>query len=846
MPQQFGRVPPNPQGAVSLPLAFDIMRVAILSLLLSFQFTLGDIPQTTTNYAEYFHKYDNPAPLVASAHEPDIVRVVGQILQRSHYSGQVLDDEISSQFFDRFLNSLDPQHLYFLQSDIEEFERYRNRLDDQVLEEGQSLPARVIFRRFRQRVDQQYDFVRNLLLTKTFTFDGNDRFILNRKDQPRPANLEEAHKLWADRLRYEFLQEKLNIGRPVEIVEIIQDNLDATPEAFSAALDGKLSPEKIETLAALVKEQKIAKADPDDLGKAVLDKLESDNAAEIVKIIARRYNRILRSINEYDGEDVLQIYLTALARVYDPHSDYMGRAAMENFWIGMKLSLFGIGALLSSEEGYCKIISLTPNGPAERSKKLQPNDRIIGVAQGSGESVEVIDTKLSKVVDLIRGEKGTEVKLTVIPADAPDPSVRKVVSLVRDEIKLEDQEAKAKLIEVGQTNGKTVRMGLIDLPSFYSSFDLADGQGKAETKSTTLDVARLIKKLVAEDVSGIILDLRRNGGGSLEEAINLTGLFIEKGPVVQVRDPSGRVVIDEDPDPARFYDGPLIVMTSRFSASASEILAGALQDYGRAVIVGDASTHGKGTVQSLLQLGPILRHRGLPEDVNPGALKITIRKFYRASGASTQLKGVTPDIILPSVNNHAEVGEASLDNALKWDTIRPAEFTRLDGVDPYLKELSIRSEQRIAADKDYTYMREEIERFKAKLEEKSISLNESERLREKEEADARYKERREELKERPASTDHVYDITLKNVDEPGLPDPDTEKEETPAVPTGEPAVLDEGSGEDPVPKVDFALEEAKRILRDLISLSGAGSPLTAASAKTAPTNPPSGTVGTVD
>src|SRR5439155_15571767 len=265
--------------------------------------------------------------------------------------------------------------------------------------------------------------------------------------------------------------------------------------------------------------------------------------------------------------------------------------------------------------GYCKIKELKP-GPAMRSKKLKPNDRIIAVAQGDGEPVDVVDMKLSKVVDLIRGPKDTEVRLTVIPADAADSSVRKVIALVRDEIKLEDQEAKAKIIDVPGADGKAVRMGVIDLPSFYSSFEL-EGRKGGDPKSTTTDVARLLRKLSQEHVSGVILDLRRNGGGSLEEAISLTGLFIKEGPVVQIKNPNGTIVVDKDPDPSILYDGPLVVLTSRFSASASEILAGALQDYGRALIVGDTSTHGKGTVQSLLQLAPYMRQKGVAPTNNP-------------------------------------------------------------------------------------------------------------------------------------------------------------------------------------------------------------------------------------
>src|SRR2546423_1386389 len=394
----------------------------------------------------------------------------------------------------------------------------------------------------------------------------------------------------------------------------------------------------------------------------------------------------------------------------------MGKAELENFSITMKLSLFGIGALLRSEDGYCKIQELKP-GPAMASKKLKPNDRIIAVAQGEGEPVEVVDMKLSKVVELIRGPKDTEVRLTVVPADAPDPSVRKVVSLVRAEIKLEEGEAKAKIIEVPASEGKQLRLGIIDLPSFYSNFELEGRRPTADPKSTTTDVAKLLRKLVQEHIDGIVLDLRRNGGGSLEEAINLTGLFIKEGPVVQIRDQRNQIMVDKDPDPTIAYDGPLIVLTSRFSASASEILAGALQDYGRALIVGDSSTHGKGTVQSLLQLAPIMRQRGMALTSNPGAIKITIRKFYRVTGSSTQLKGVTPDLVLPSVNNYGEVGEDPLKNRLDWDTIPSATYEKLNRVEPYLAELKRRFEARSGADPDWGYVRADIERYKKLLAE---------------------------------------------------------------------------------------------------------------------------------
>ena len=421
--------------------------------------------------------------------------------------------------------------------------------------------------------------------------------------------------------------------------------------------------------------------------------------------------------------------------------------------------------------------------------------------------------------------------------------MRKVVTLVRDEIKLEESAAKARIFEMPaprSSNNKepVIRLGVIDLPSFYSGFELEGKKSAGEQKSTTADVAKLLRKLVQENVSGVVLDLRRNGGGSLEEAINLTGLFIKEGPVVQVRDFDGHIFKDEDPDSAVWYDGPLIVLTSRFSASASEILAGALQDYGRALIVGDSSTHGKGTVQSLLQLAPIMRQNGVYTTSNPGALKITIRKFYRASGASTQLKGVIPDLILPSVNNHIEVGEASLENPLQWDTIPAASYEKVNRVEPYLAALRRNSEGRTSSDPDFVWVRHEIERFKKLQAEKSISLNEQVRLKEKKDNDERTKVRKKELAARPEPPGKVYDLTLKLADQPGLPaptvrtnttastskakDPKTggivitkERPKNAAAPKADPD--DDELSDNDVPAVDITLDETRRILIDYIS-----------------------------
>lgn len=699
-------------------------------------------------------------PPSTSQTDANIARLTARILERSHYAQKPLDDNLSRKFLDRYLTMLDPMRVHFLASDVKEFEPYQTTLDDLVMKRGDTSAGQLIFDRFMKRLSARVAYAEELLDKNEFDFTGNDRYGINRKDSPYPKNLAEAKSLWRQHLRYEYLQEKLNNKKP----------------------------------------------------------------EEIQKALKGRYTRLQRNLKELADDRVFEIFLSSLARVYDPHSDYMGKSTTENFAISMKLSLVGIGAeLTTTDEGYCQIRRLMAGGPAEKSKKLKAGDKIVAVAQGDKEPVDVVDMPLPKAVELIRGEKGTEVRLTIIPADAPDPSVRKLVTLIRDEIKLEDQEAKAKIIDIpGQSASKTVRLGVIDLPSFYADMRARRG---VERKSTTADVAKLLKKLIDEKVQGVVLDLRHNGGGALEESINLTGLFIKKGPVVQVKDPVGNIEVESDADPSVLYEGPLIILTSRFSASASEILAGALQDYGRAIIVGDSSTHGKGTVQSLLELEPIMLENRMPFAHNPGALKFTIKKFYRASGGSTQLRGVVPDIILPSVNNYAEVGEGAMEGALPYDEVPPETYEKLGQVSPYLEDLRKRSTWRIDSDPDFAYVKEDIEIFKKALAEKSVSLNEAQRLKEKKEVEARAEARKKERKARPTPDLKIYEITLKNALEPGLPKPVVEtntvaaasSHTTPVPKSATPGEEDEDT-EPAIPPVDVTMVETRRILADYIQL----------------------------
>jgi carboxyl-terminal processing protease len=365
----------------------------------------------------------------------------------------------------------------------------------------------------------------------------------------------------------------------------------------------------------------------------------------------------------------------------------------------------------------------------------------------------------------------SHVRLTLIPAGTADESARKTITLVRDEVKLEDQQAKARIVDLPQKNGSALRLGVIDLPSFYRSSD--DGPSHPTPSSATADVAKLIRKLEAEHIQGLVLDLRNNPGGSLEEAISLTGLFIGKGPVVQTREMDGRIDVGEDTDTPELYDGPLILLTSRFSASASEILAGALQDYGRALIVGDESTFGKGTVQTIIPLARFMDRNHLAYSLDPGALKVTIRKFYRPSGASTQFKGVAADIALPSLSDAAHVGEAELKNPLPWDLVPPSDFTRENHVSPFVKELRARSASRVARDKDFVYLGEDIAQFKKSIATKKVDLSEADRRQEMEKDKAREEGRKQERAARKERQPKIYQITLQNVDSPGLPAPIT-------------------------------------------------------------------------
>jgi len=687
-----------------------------------------------------------------AATDAEITRLTSRILEKSQFAHHPLDDELAGKFLDRYLDTLDGQHMLFLQSDVDEFARFKSTLAQATRRDGDSSPARVIFARYLERLDQRAAYVAELLRTERFDFSNDERYSYDRKDAPRPANLTAAQQLWRLHLRSEYLQEKLS-------------------------------------------------------GK---------KEGEIAQILTRRCGRQAQTMRKLDDQTILGSYLNALAHVYDPHSDYMGHEEMQSFGALMNLSLVGIGASLQSDDGYCKIREIVPGGPAARSGQLKIGDRIVGVAQENGELTDLVDMPLPQAVELIRGKKGTTVRLTIIPAAAADDATRKTVSIVRDEIKLEDQQAKASVVDLPGEKGGTQRIGVIDLPGFYSG-----GPGNSEP-SATKDVARLLKKLKQESVTGIILDIRRNGGGSLDEAINLTGLFIPSGPVVQVRGPNGQVEVGTDDDGATLYDGPLLVLTSRFSASASEILAGALQDYGRALIVGDSSTFGKGTVQTIMPLAQIMEREGFTPAEDPGALKTTISKFYRPSGKSTQIEGVESDLVLPSLTDIPEISESEMQNPLPWDTVSSALFASRDRVGPYLSTLRARSTQRIAKDPDFIELQKDREQLRRTREAKSISLNEAERRREKAELQARMEARKKERAARVSTQPSTYEITLKNVDAPGLGAPLKNPKPLAKAAVEFPTAVGDMQADEGRFADDILLSEAQNILVDYIKLSSGG------------------------
>ncbi|WAH60268.1 carboxy terminal-processing peptidase [Pseudomonas silvicola] len=572
-----------------------------------------------------------------------------ELLKRHHYSKPPLDDKRSVIIYDSYLKLLDPSRSYFLASDITEFDKWKTQFDD-FLKSGDLDPGFTIYKRYLDRVKARLDFALAELAkgVDKMDFTGHETLLVDRKDAPWITTEADLDNLWRKRVMDEVLRMKI------------------------AGKDNK----------------------------------------QIQDTLTKRYKNQLARLDQTRSEDIFQAYINTFAQSYDPHTNYLSPDSAENFDINMSLSLEGIGAVLQSDNDQVKVVRLVPAGPADKTKQIAPSDKIIGVAQGDKEMVDVVGWRLDEVVKLIRGAKGSVVRLEVIPhTNAPNDQTSKIVSITREAVKLEEQAAKKSILHLTE-NGKDYKLGVIDIPAFYLDFK-AFRAGDPDYKSTTRDVKKLLTELQAEKVDGVVIDLRNNGGGSLQEATELTSLFIEKGPTVLVRNADGRVDVLEDENPGAFYKGPMALLVNRLSASASEIFAGAMQDYHRALIIG-GQTFGKGTVQTI-------------QPLNHGELKLTLAKFYRVSGQSTQHQGVLPDVAFPSIIDTKEIGESALPEAMPWDTIKPSIKPTTDPFKPFIAQLKADHDARTDKDAEFIYIRDRLALAEKLMNEKTVSLNEAER-----------------------------------------------------------------------------------------------------------------------
>jgi carboxyl-terminal processing protease len=589
-----------------------------------------------------------------SAEDRRITLAVTKIMKDGHLTRHELNDEIAERLVTNFLKSFDPFKRFFYQADVDKFRAGQNELDDQI-KQGKVDFAFQVFGVFLQRLDERAKWIEQYL-AEPVDFALDEELIREPDAAQYAKNETEARDLWRRTIKYDLLVLKAR--------------------------------EKLEGVPAREK-------------------------------LGRRYRGVVKQMHQMKQHELLERYLTAMTTAYDPHSTYMSPATKENFEIVMRLNLQGIGAQLQYDDGYTVVHKIISGGAADKDGRLKKKDRVVGVGQGESGAIEdVVDMSLNEVVDRIRGDKGTIVRLQVIPFGKTD---KVIYNITRAQIELKESEARGEVL-TEERDGKTVKVGVISLPSFYMDMEGAR-LGLPNYKSTTRDVAALLEKFKAEKIDAVVLDLRFNGGGSLTEAINLTGLFIDEGPIVQVKDKDNNRQPYNDLDKGTAWDGPLVVLCNKFSASASEIFAGAIQDYKRGIIVGDPQTHGKGTVQSLLDLGRQMFP--IPNAPELGALKITMQQFYRPNGDSTQNQGVRSDIVLPSLTAELEVGESDLDHALPFDHIDSLKFSKVNVVDSQMVDaLRAQSKQRCTESSDFKKVEERVARFRAQKDRKTISLNE--------------------------------------------------------------------------------------------------------------------------
>ncbi len=657
-------------------------------------------------------------PLEPQAYYGEIAKKVMRVLPSMHLLQFPVDEELSRRAWTNFVNSFDPDHSYFLQEDIRAFSVMETNLA-LVIKSGDVNFAYQVHERFLERMAERYSYVTNQL-AKGFTFTENEMYTWKRKDEPWPATLEEQNELWRKRVKNEVL---------VTLIGREMDKAAASNKQANAAAKPVVEDPLTNGVAATTNGYH---------GGSVTNVIESPDV-----MIGRRYKQYLTIFQDMDEEMVLQRCLSAVAMSYDPHSDYMSPMRKEDFDIDMNLSLCGIGAVLRSEDGLIKIMEVMAGGPAGRDTRdihLMAGDKIIGVGQGNGPIEDLMHVPLTKAVRKIRGKKGTKVVLRVIPVSDPSGTTTKLVDLIRDDVKLEEQAATSRVVRATSKLGTKMSLGVVKLPAFYGTMDKRPGQ--AGFRSATMDIAHILARLNTEGVLGLILDLRNNGGGSLREAITLTGLFVRSGPAVQVREISQVAALAvPNADPTIAFRKPMIILINRASASASEIVAGALQDYGRAVIVGDTQSHGKGTVQTVMPLG----------NEKFGSIKLTTASFYRINGASTQIKGVSSDIVIPSLLEGLDIGEDKLPGALPCSQIDAASYIPVSDMAKFVPDLRRKSAERLAQNQKYTKYCALVRHIKELYERKEVSLEMSARRKQMETEKEIRKIEEEELAEEDAA-----------------------------------------------------------------------------------------------
>ena len=616
-----------------------------------------------------------------------ITKLASTLIASSHYRQHKLDNKISSKIFDAYFKTLDPNKIYFAKDDINRFEKYRDYLDD-LTDDGNSDFAFEVYRYYIERLRIYRQFAKKKL-KKGFDFNKDEYIQADRSKAERCKNLEQLKEVWRKRLKSDVLYFRL-------LKRSMQLDMDKKATEKNGKVDKKAA----------------------DILKKMWDKQTPEQK------ILRRLRDIYNEMSQKNKLSILSIYLTCVAQTYGPHSNYSSPDLEEDFNIKMKLSLVGIGAVLTSDNGYTKIVRIIPGGPAFKNGKLKADDRIIAVTQEEGAPVDIVDMSITNVVKLIRGKEGTKVTLTILPGAKGHSAIPENLTLVREKVKLKNSEASGSIEKVKDANGKILKIGIINLSRFYLDFE-AIMRGDEDFKSSSRDVANILKKFKKEKVDGVVMDLRSNGGGSLREAIHLTGLFIDKGPIVQVRNSRRRVSVKYDPDEKIHYKGPLLVMTNKLSSSAAEIFTGAIKDYHRGIIVGDSRTYGKGTVLNVIKLDRLLRDYN---DFKAGSVTFESEVFYRVNGSSTQKLGVKPDIKLPSFTEHMEIGEEFYENHLPWHSIEKVDHKYYNQkLETFLDDLKKRSLARRLKNPKYKILLQNIKKFNNYKKRKKISLNEKKR-----------------------------------------------------------------------------------------------------------------------